>query len=110
MTAESTSEPVDLSGLEPVLQMEDEGLQIKGYEVDGEFLLDFDWAPGSRWSFLDDEAQFKQFVAHWLEEMTGHAVEEEELAQLSVVRPSQQPGQDPADDPKGEPTEEAEQS
>lgn len=86
MTAESTPESIDLSGLEPIFHMEDEGLDIKGYEIDGQFLLDFDWAPGSQWSFMDDEVQFKQFVARWLEEMTGRSVEEDELAQLSVLK------------------------
>ena len=109
MTAESTIESIDLSSLEPVLHMEDEGLDIKGYEVDGEFLLDFDWAPGSRWSFLDDEAEFKQFVARWLEEMTGREIEEEELVQLSVVRTPAGSREDPAEDPESQPTEEAKQ-
>lgn len=109
MTAESTSESVDLSSLEPVLHMEDEGLDIKGYEVDGEFLLDFDWAPGSRWSFLDDEVEFKQFVVRWLEEMTGRAIEEEELAQLSVVRTAAGSREDSTEDPESQPAEQAEQ-
>lgn len=109
MTAESTIETLDLSSLEPVLHVEDEGLDIKGYEVDGKFFLDFDWAPGGRWSFLDDEAQFKQFVVRWLEVMTGRAMEEEELVQLSVARAAAGSREDSAEDPESQPTEQAKQ-
>ena len=109
MTAELTPELIDLSSHEPVLHVEDEGLDVRGYEVDGEFLLDFDWAPGSRWSFLDDEVEFMQFVARWLEEMTGREIREEELAQLSVMRTAAGSREDSAEDPESQPAEQAEQ-
>lgn len=101
MTAEDSNEVaglVDLSAYEPILHVEDEGLDVRGYEIDGEFLLDFDWVPGSRWSFLDDEEKFKQFVVKWLEEMTGKEMSALEIEQLKLVREHGQPssGEDEA--------------
>jgi hypothetical protein len=102
-----TAEFVDLSAHEPVLHVEDEGLEIKGYEIDGQFLLDFDWAPGSQWSFLDDEANFKQFVVNWLEEMTGQAMGAAEIEQLKIAREHGRPssGNDSAGEEKEQPAD-----
>lgn len=90
MTADTSQEQsvaaIDLTGHEPVLHVEDEGLDIRGYEIDGEFILDFDWQPGSRWSFLDEEAKFKAFVVSWLEEMTGEPMEPFEIESLQIAR------------------------
>jgi hypothetical protein len=86
---------VDFSGHEPVLHIEDEGLDIRGYEIDGEFVLDFDWDPEGKWSFLEVEEDFMAFVVKWLEEMTGQALEPAEIEQLQLLRGS---GQDQAAD------------
>lgn len=103
MTADDKADAsglADLSAHEPVVHVEDEGLVIKGYEIDGQFLLDFDWLPGSQWSFLDDEAKFKQFVVNWLEEMTGQEMSATEIEQLEITRECRRP--DSGDDPTSE--------
>ena len=80
------SERVELKDLEPVLHVEDEGLDIRGYEIDGEFVLDFDWAPGGPWDELNDEAKFKHFVVQWLEQMTGREMAATDIEQLKITR------------------------
>lgn len=87
MSAEANAAAaLDLQGREPVLQFAEDGLQVKGYRIDGDFVLDFDWEPGGSWSFLDDLEAFKAFVVRWLEQMTGQAMEAEQIAQLRVSR------------------------
>ena len=86
--SEVLKESMDFSGHEPILPIEDDGLDVRGYEIDDQFYLDFDWQPGSRWDFLDDEKVFREFVVRWLEEMTGEAMTTVEIDQLEFLGPS----------------------
>lgn len=96
---------VDLSAHEPVLHIEDEGLDIKAYEIDGRILLDLDWAPESRWSLLDDAAKCKQFVVSWIEGMTGQAMTAAEIEQLKIV--CSESGKDLTEDQQSAPAKKA---
>lgn len=83
--SEQQEDIVDFTGHEPVLHIEDEGLDVRGYEIGGQFYLDFNWEPGSRWGFLDDEDLFREFVSNWLADMTGQAMTEAELESLEFL-------------------------
>lgn len=72
---------------EPLLRLENEGLVIQVFEIDGECVLDFDWPSDSRWTFLEDEAAFEAFAIQWLEEVTGQALSAAEVEQLKVSGP-----------------------
>jgi hypothetical protein len=82
------SDLMSLDEHEPVFHIEDDGLGIKGYEIDGRFIVDFDWEPGSQWEFLDDEEAFQDYVARWLEVMTGEPMSAVEVKALQVARES----------------------
>ena len=89
---------------EPLLRLENEGLVIQAFEIDGECVLDFDWPSDSRWTFLEDEATFQAFAIQWLEEVTGHPMSATEIEQLhvsSAVHARQDSGHDQAQ--QGEP-------
>lgn len=81
-------ERIDLDAYEPVFEGEEDGLLIKGYEIEGQFVLDFDWEPGGKWAFLDDEAQFKQFTVGLLERLTGVAMASVDVDQLQFAHQS----------------------
>ena len=93
--SEVLKEAMDFTGHEPVLHIEDDGLDVRGYEIDDQFYLDFDWKPGSQWEFLDDEKVFREFVARWLEEMTGEEMTTADIEQLEFLGGS---GEDAAAD------------
>lgn len=77
---------MDLDAYEPIFEGDEEGLVIKGYEIDGQFLLDFDWEPEGRWSFLSDTEVFEEFVVGLLERLTGQAMSCVEREDLSLLR------------------------
>jgi hypothetical protein len=86
---ESTdSDLMSLDEHEPVFHIEDDGLVIKGYEIDEQFIVDFDWEPGSQWDFLDDEAAFQDYVVRWLEVMVGEPMSAVDIEALELVRGS----------------------
>jgi len=79
---------MNLQEHEPVFHIEDDGLGIRGYEIEGQFIVDFDWEPGSQWEFLEDEEAFQEYVVRWLEEMTGEPMSAVEVEALQVTRGS----------------------
>jgi hypothetical protein len=88
--ASETGFKVDLDGYDPVFEGEEEGLVIKGYEIEGEYLLDFDWKPDSKWAFLDDEDKFREFTVGLIERLTGVKMTSVEIDQLEFYRSSQE--------------------
>lgn len=72
---------------EPLLRIENEGLVIQAFEIEGECVLDFDWPSDSRWTFLEDETAFEAFAIQWLEEVTGQALSAADMEQLKVSVP-----------------------
>ena len=97
--SEVLRESMDFTGIEPVVHIEDDGLDVRGYEIDNQFYLNFDWQPGSLWDFLEDQKTFREFVVRWLEEMTGEAMAAADIEQLEFLGPS---GKDAAADEEGE--------
>jgi hypothetical protein len=83
---------VNLDDYEPVFQAEDDGLVIKAYEIDGEFLFDFDWEPSSKWVFLEDDAMFREFTVGIVERMTGQTMDNVEVEDPQFIRHSKQSG------------------
>jgi hypothetical protein len=104
------SDQINFGGSEPLVHIEDDGLEIKAYEVGDRLVLDFDWKPGSRWSFLGDEEMFLQFAVNWLEEMTGEPMTEEEIKELRVTRDELSSGENQATDEQSETTQGAGES
>jgi len=84
MTSIEVGIDIDLSDYEPEFEGSDDGLIVRGYEVDGQFLLDFDWEPDSKWAFLDDKTVFEEFVLKFLEELSGETLTSEEVESLEV--------------------------
>jgi hypothetical protein len=84
MTSIEVGIDIDLSEYEPEFEGSDDGLIVRGYEVDGQFLLDFDWEPDSKWAFLDDKTVFEEFVLKFLEQLSGETLTSEEVESLEV--------------------------
>ncbi len=77
---------VDLDDYEPVFEGEDDGLVVKGYEIDGEFIVDFDWSPESKWTFLEDDEKFLEFTVGMIERLCGREMTRIERDQLKFFR------------------------
>ncbi len=83
---------VNVDDYEPVFQAEDDGLVIKAYEIDGEFLLDFDWEPNGKWAVLEDDAMFRKFAVGIIERITGQTIDNVEVEDPQFIRHSKQSG------------------
>jgi hypothetical protein len=83
---------VNLDDYEPVLEDENDGLVIKIYEIDGEFLIDFDWEPNGKWAVLEDDAMFREFAVGIIERITGRAMSSAEVEDPHCSHHSKQSG------------------
>lgn len=74
----------DLSQYEPTFEGSENGLIVRGYEIEGEYVLDFDWEPDSQWAFLDDDEAFKSFVVKFLEGIYGETLTDAQVELLGI--------------------------
>lgn len=74
-------EELDLSQYEPEFVVEDDGLTIAAYEVDDQYVLDFDWADDSKWAPLGDPELFEKFT----NELLGRLCNEDEVSPACVL-------------------------
>lgn len=90
---------VDLDAHEPLFAGEDDGLVVKGYEIDGEYVLDFDWDPESKWAFLEDEDAFREFTAGLISRLAGVEMTSVDIDALKIKHdPSSSLGTEESED------------
>lgn len=64
----------DLSEHEPQWVSEEDGLRIEAYDIDGNLVLNVDWAPGGKWDHLEDQGLFAEMVRTLVEGLTESEV------------------------------------
>ncbi len=92
---------INLDDYTPLFEGEEDELQIRGYQIDGELILDFDWSPDSKWTALEDDERFQEFAMGVIEKLCGTKMTRIEKDQLEFFHGLSHPEQSGASETAG---------